>query len=108
MAPCAGDGDAPVGRCAARPQLGGYGFGLRIWQTCAIRHQVAHSGGLPGYGSHMRWLPEHGVGIIALGNLTYTSWTRVVDDAIDALARSGGFRRACLRPRRLCSRPETT
>lgn len=70
---------------------GGYGFGLRIWQTCAIRHQVAHSGGLPGYGSHMRWLPEHGVGIIALGNLTYTSWTRVVDDAIDALARSGGL-----------------
>ena len=48
---------------------GGYGFGLRVWQTCGISHLVAHSGGLPGFGSHMRWLPEHGVGIIAMGIL---------------------------------------
>jgi CubicO group peptidase (beta-lactamase class C family) len=40
---------------------GGYGFGLRVWQTCGFPHVVAHSGGLPGFGSHMRWLPEHGV-----------------------------------------------
>lgn len=71
---------------------GGYGFGLRIWQDCSIRHLVAHSGGLPGFGSHMRWLPEHGVAVVALGNLTYTSWGRVVDEAMDALARTGGLR----------------
>ena len=34
----------------------------------------SHTGGLPGFGSLMRWLPEHGVGIVALGNLTYTGW----------------------------------
>ena len=33
---------------------------------------VAHSGGLPGFGSQMRWLPDYGVGIVAFGNLTYT------------------------------------
>lgn len=70
---------------------GGYGFGLRVWQSCSIRHLVAHSGGLPGFGSHMRWLPEHGVGIVALGNLTYTSWGRVADEALDALARTGAL-----------------
>jgi hypothetical protein len=39
----------------------------------------------------MRWLPEHGVGIIALGNLTYTSWGSVTDDAFDALRKTGGL-----------------
>jgi hypothetical protein len=71
---------------------GGYGFGLRVWQTCGASHLVEHSGGLPGFGSRMRWLPEHGVAIIAMGNLTYTSWARVTDDALDALARTGGLK----------------
>ena len=74
-----------------RLNTGGYGFGLRVSQTCGFSHIVAHSGGLPGFGSHMRWYPEHGVAIIAMGNLTYTSWGRVVDDVADALARTGGM-----------------
>ena len=78
--------DAPL-----RLNTGGYGFGLRVSQTCGISHQVAHSGGLPGFGSHMRWLPDHGVAFIAMGNLTYTSWGRVTDDAIDLLAQTGGL-----------------
>jgi hypothetical protein len=75
-----------------RLNAGGYGFGLRVWQTCGFPHVVAHSGGLPGFGSHMRWLPEHGVAIIAMGNLTYTSWGRVTEDALDALERTGGLK----------------
>lgn len=71
---------------------GGYGFGLRVSQTCEFGHVVAHSGGLPGFGSQMRWLPDHGVGVVALGNLTYTGWGPVVDRAIEALARTGALR----------------
>src|SRR5262249_35503633 len=59
---------------------------------------VAHSGGLPGFGSQMRWLPDYGVGIIAFGNLTYTGWTRTVDLAFDALARSGGLQPRTIEP----------
>jgi hypothetical protein len=70
---------------------GGYGFGLGISQTCQFGHVVAHSGGLPGYGSQMRWLPDHGIGIIALGNLTYTGWGGVITQALDALARTGAM-----------------
>jgi CubicO group peptidase (beta-lactamase class C family) len=70
---------------------GGYGFGLGVSQSCAFRHIVAHSGGLPGFGSQMRWLPEYGVGIIAFGNLTYTGWGRVVTSAFDALAKTGAL-----------------
>ena len=38
---------------AVQFNAGGYGFGLRVSQTCAFRHVVAHSGGLPGFGSVM-------------------------------------------------------
>jgi CubicO group peptidase (beta-lactamase class C family) len=70
---------------------GGYGFGLGIRQTCRFRASVSHSGGLPGFGSVMRWLPDYGVGIVAVGNLTYTSWGGVTDQVLDALANSGGL-----------------
>ena len=75
-----------------------YGYGLSVTQTCDFRAIVAHSGGLPGYGSIMRWLPDHGVGIIAFGNLTYTGWGRVVGEAIDRLAAAGGLQPREVRP----------
>jgi CubicO group peptidase (beta-lactamase class C family) len=88
-------GPASVTRAAdgggVRLNAGGYGYGLRVWQTCDIGHLVAHSGGLPGFGSHMRWLPEYGVGIIAMGNRTYTGWHVVADRMVDALDRTGGL-----------------
>lgn len=70
---------------------GGYGYGLGITQSCAFDHIVAHSGGLPGYGSLMRWLPEYGVGIVSFGNVTYTGWGGVVGTAFDLLAKTGGL-----------------
>jgi CubicO group peptidase (beta-lactamase class C family) len=77
---------------------GGYGYGLRVTQSCAFDHIVAHSGGLPGYGSLMQWLPEYGVGIIAFGNVTYTGWGGVVSSAFDALAKTGGLQRRMPQP----------
>ena len=64
-------------------------FGLGVSQTCSFRHIVAHSGGLPGFGSLMRWLPEYGVGIIAFGNLTYTGWGRVDEHGIRSPGEDG-------------------
>jgi CubicO group peptidase (beta-lactamase class C family) len=76
---------------------GGYGFGLRITHTCRWR-EVSHGGGLPGFGSTMRWLPDHGVGIVVLGNRTYAGWATTVDRAMEALARTGGLVAARPRP----------
>jgi hypothetical protein len=39
----------------------------------------------------MRWLPDSGVGIIAFGNVTYTGWGRVVAEAFERLAATGGL-----------------
>jgi CubicO group peptidase (beta-lactamase class C family) len=87
-------GSATTGRDASgalQLNAGGYGYGLGISQSCTFRHVVAHSGGLPGFGSQMRWLPEYGVGVIVFGNLTYTPWGRIVPGALEILAKTGGL-----------------
>ena len=70
---------------------GGYAFGLASAQTCRFAHSVSHGGGLPGYGSQMRWLPEYGVGIVALANGTYAGPGRAVNESLEALARTGAL-----------------
>ena len=77
---------------------GGYGFGLRVASTCTFAHVVSHSGGLPGFGSQMRWLPDYGVGLIAFGNRTYSGWSRPFDDALRALEKTGGLQRRAPQP----------
>ena len=75
-----------------------YGYGLSVTQTCQFRAMIAHGGGLPGYGSLMRWLPDANVGIIAFANVTYAGWGRVVNDAFDRLAATGGLEPRAERP----------
>jgi hypothetical protein len=91
----------------ARLAASSYAFGLGVTQTCDFRTIVAHSGGLPGFGSIMRWLPDYGVGIIAFGNLTYTGWGSVTSDVLDRLAKTGGLERAPCNHRRSSCRPAT-
>ncbi|MFM2078693.1 MAG: hypothetical protein RJA49_2583, partial [Actinomycetota bacterium] len=49
----------------------GYGFGLVVRDDPRLGKVVDHSGGLPGYGSNMRWVAGRSVGVIALANITY-------------------------------------
>ena len=73
-----------------------YGYGLGVSRTCEFDQIVAHSGGLPGFGSHMRWLPQYGVGIFAMANLTYQSTAPAVAEAFEVLRKT-----SALRPREL-------
>jgi CubicO group peptidase (beta-lactamase class C family) len=50
-----------------------YGFGLVIDQDAALGQIVHHAGGYPGFGSHMRWHPATGTGVVALANSTYAT-----------------------------------
>ena len=56
---------------SGRLTAGGYGLGLMVTHDLRFGHIVGHPGGLPGFGSSMRWLPDRGVGVVALGNVTY-------------------------------------
>lgn len=87
------NGATAVAQGGGPPSLvaGGYGYGLGVRQTCRFSAVVSHAGGLPGFGSLMVWLPEYGIGIVALGNRTYTGWRPVVDQALELLAATGGL-----------------
>lgn len=76
----------------------GYGYGLAITADCRFEHMVGHGGGLPGFGSYMSWLPEYGVGLFAMANLTYAGPAKAVNLAWDALRKSGGLSRRELPP----------
>jgi hypothetical protein len=54
-----------------RYEAGGYGYGLFAWLSSDLGRIVGHAGGLPGFGSHMLWLPDYDLGVVALANLTY-------------------------------------
>ena len=62
----------------------GIGLGLRIDERLGV--SVGHSGGVPGYGSHMRWLPDRGIGLIGLSNVTYGEMHAACAEALDVLA----------------------
>ncbi len=60
-----------------------YGYGLETRLDTRLGRVVCHSGGYPGYGSHMRWFPDLGLSLVVLGNTTYYPAQRVVQDALD-------------------------
>ncbi|GAB2563332.1 serine hydrolase domain-containing protein [Spirosoma aerophilum] len=78
------------------PITSGYGYGLRWNKNCIGQVDVGHSGGLPGFGSQWRILPDYGLGVIAYGNVTYASLGSVNSAVLDTLVAM-----AKLRPRQL-------
>ncbi len=54
-----------------RARASGYGFGLVVSHDTRWGQIAGHSGGYPGYGSHMRWHLATGTGVVALGNGRY-------------------------------------
>lgn len=67
----------------------GYGFGLLLRDDPVIGPVVGHSGGLPGYGSTMRWRKASGVGVIGLANVTYAPMSTFTHRALTELRRTG-------------------
>lgn len=69
----------------SKPHMASYSYGLRChedvnWNKGGRLVWIRHSGGLPGWGSDWRFLPEHGFGILAFGNRTYTPIGRFCDE----------------------------
>lgn len=76
---------------ATRPELSGLGYGMGLMgaQHQRLGRVVSHSGGLPGFGSHVEWLPDCGVGVVAFANLTYAPMRVAVAAALDTLDQMG-------------------
>ncbi len=76
---------------------GGYGYGLMIWHERDGQRHVGHPGGLPGFGTLMRWVPELGLGVILLANVTYAKCEAPVRRALELVAREAALPRRTVR-----------
>ena len=81
-----------------RAVTSGYGYGLSVSRDCKFQKIVAHGGGLPGFGSYMMWLPEYGVGLFAMANLTYAGPAAPMREALDLLSETGALNPRALPP----------
>ncbi len=84
----------PGGRVCA--SVTAYGYGLGWQRDCEGRVYLGHGGGLPGFGSHWRVMPEYGIGIVAFGNVTYAGLGNINLEILDLIIRN-----AELKPRQL-------
>ena len=62
-----------------------YGLGLRVTDHPDLGRFIHHSGGYPGYGSHMRWHPDTRWAVVALANRTYAPMRLACTDALAAI-----------------------
>ncbi len=85
VADAEGAGGAPC------PYLWGYGYGLVVRKDCEGVLEVAHSGGLPGFGSNYRLYPELGLGIISFANRTYAPTRTANDEAMGLILEQSGI-----------------
>ena len=73
----------PSGMFDGRDLAGaGYGYGLFVEEDRRFGRIVQHSGGLPGFSSHMRWHAATGVGVVAFGNSDEFGARRVAGTAL--------------------------
>jgi CubicO group peptidase (beta-lactamase class C family) len=64
-----------------------YAYGLMVDDDSILGRFVSHSGGYPGFGSHMRWHPQSGWAIVALGNRTYAPMVFAASEALAIIVR---------------------
>jgi CubicO group peptidase (beta-lactamase class C family) len=79
-------------------EAGGYGYGLMIWHERDGQRHVGHPGGLPGWGTLMRWVPELGLSVILLANVTYAQTFAPVRRALELIARDAALPRRPIQP----------
>lgn len=66
-----------------------YGMGMNAAMDDDLGFTLSHSGGYPGYGSHVLLLPDRGMAIFAFTNRTYGGPSVAVWDAAIALNEAG-------------------
>jgi len=73
------------------PTTYSYGYGLAIMHDCERRIFIGHGGGLPGFGSHWRIMPQYGLGVAVFSNKTYAGWGGITLQVLDTLIALNKF-----------------
>ena len=86
----------PNGRVCATTTA--YCYGLGWMKDCDGKTYIAHSGGLPGFGSQWRIMPDYGIGIISFANRTYSPMGFVNLKILDTIIKIAGLQPMQLPP----------
>lgn len=73
----------PGGRACAT--VTAYAYGLAWTKDCEGRVFIGHSGGLPGFGSNWKIMPDYNIGVICFSNLTYAPTSLINTQVLDTL-----------------------
>ena len=86
----------PNGRICAIASA--YCYGLGWTSDCDGRVYIAHSGGLPGFGSQWKIMPDYGIGVVAFANRTYAGTGNANLMVLDTIIKIAGLQPAQLPP----------
>ena len=75
----------PSGRVLAATNS--YTYGLNWMHDALGRNSVGHSGGLPGFGSNWRFMPDYGIGVILFANVTYAPTSLINLAVLDTIVQ---------------------
>jgi CubicO group peptidase (beta-lactamase class C family) len=89
----------PGGRACAVTSA--YCYGLGWLKDCEGRTYIAHSGGLPGFGSQWRIMPEYGIGIVSFANRTYAPMGFINMQVLDTIIKVAGLQPMQLPPSKI-------
>ncbi|MFM9910540.1 MAG: serine hydrolase domain-containing protein [Chitinophagaceae bacterium] len=73
------------------PVASAYCYGLGWLRDCDGKIYIAHSGGLPGFGSQWRIMPDYGIGVVAFANRTYAGVGGVNMQVLDTIIKLAGL-----------------
>jgi CubicO group peptidase (beta-lactamase class C family) len=78
-----------------------YCYGLGWTKDCEGKTYITHSGGLPGFGSQWRIMPDYGIGIVSFANRTYAPMGFVNLKILDTIIRIAGLQPMQLPPSKI-------
>ena len=81
----------PTSQATGLERLSGYGLGLFAEYDRRFGQFVSHSGGYPGFSSHMRWHVPTGLSVVVLENATYSGAMPTAIALLDAALEGHNF-----------------
>src|SRR5574343_1699460 len=78
------------------PVTSAYGYGLGWMMNCEGKVYISHRGGLPGFGSQWRIMPDYRIGVVAFANRTYSGVGGVNMRALDTIITIAGLSKRTL------------
>ncbi|MGA7206047.1 MAG: serine hydrolase domain-containing protein [Specibacter sp.] len=72
-----------TGEVGPEGTVNGYGYGLVVQHHALHGTVVGHSGGYPGFSSHMRWHPGRGLAMVGFENASYSNVGVAVQELLE-------------------------